>query len=152
MEKTSEFSRRYLAMSDAISYLENTITDIPADTIDSCNETLDAVRGKRGDTDVPVNTYMGMFDVARELMTVLLDRGQREDAIEDQLRAAIASIALPDEVELRKLARYRSMLELSLQRRLALLDQVRKLTAGKVVGNNAEERAREYRVKLRLVS
>ena len=71
-----------------------------------------------------------------------------EEAAQDELRTAISGIALPDEAELKKLARYRRMLEDSLQRRLAALDQLRRLTAGKA----DVEKAKEYRVKLRVVA
>ena len=48
----------------------------------------------------------------------------RGDVGETSAAAAIAGIALPDEAELKKLARYRAMLELSLQRWLAALEQI----------------------------
>jgi hypothetical protein len=95
--------------------------------------------------------YFELFEATRQVMGLLLDRGQREDAAQDALRANIAGIALPDVAELKNLARYRKMLEDPLQRRLAALDQLRRLTAGKVAGQTDMERAKEYRVKLRVV-
>ena len=77
--------------------------------------------------------------------------GKQQDIEQDELRAGIAGIALPDEAELKKLARYRAMLEASIQRRLTALEQLRRLTAENVTGEKDVERAKEYRVKLRLV-
>ena len=120
--------------------------------IDACDAALDEVRGKRDDVEISPSTYMQVFETCRVLMTALLDMGQRQDVEQDQLRAAIAGIALPDEAELKKLARYRAMLELSLQRRLAALEQLRRLTAGNVAGEKDVERAKEFRVRLRVVA
>ena len=68
-----------------------------------------------------------------------------------ELRKAIAGIALPDKDELTKLAKYTAMLEASLQRRLAALAQLREILAGRTSGEQDAERAREFRVRLRLV-
>jgi hypothetical protein len=68
------------------------------------------------------------------------------------LRAAITGIALPDEAELRKLGRYRKLLEDSLQRRLAALEQLRKLTAERREAGADAEKSREFRVRLRVVA
>ena len=102
--------------------------------------------------EISPSSYMAVFESCRVLMATLLDMGRDQDVEQDRLRAAIAGIALPDVAELKKLARYRSMLELSLERRLAALEQLRKITAGNVVGEKDVERAKEFRVKLRVVA
>jgi hypothetical protein len=151
-EKTTEFKRRFDAMVNAINLIEATVPGVQADVIETCNDLLTRVHGNKGETEVDRVVYVELFLAARQVMGLLLDRGQVEDAAQDELRAAIAGIALPDEAELKKLARYRKMLEDSLQRRLAALDQLRKLTAGMVAGEADVEKAKEYRVKLRVVA
>lgn len=151
-EKTTEFKRRFDAMVNAIDLVEATVAGIPADLIETCNDQLTRLHGNKGETGVDQIAYVEVFQAARQVMGLLLDRGQREDAAQDELRANIAGIALPDEAELRKLGRYRKMLDDSIQRRLAALDQFRKLTAGKVAGQADVEKAKEYRVRLRIVA
>jgi hypothetical protein len=85
------------------------------------------------------------------MMRALMAVGDQASAANDHLREAVATIAIPDEKELKKLARYRKLLEDGLQRRLAALDQLRKLTATAARPEDAS-RAREYRVRLRVVA
>jgi hypothetical protein len=150
--RTTDYQNRYKTLVDAVSYVENTVQNIPTVLVEACQDALEEVRGKKDDNVVSGAAYAAMFQVARELVSVLLDEGKRQDAQQDELRAAIAGIALPDEAELKKLGRYRSMLELSLERRLTALEQMRKLTAASVAGEKDQEKAREYRVKLRVVA
>ncbi len=151
-EKDNEFKRRFDAMVNAINMIEATVAGIPADLIETCNDLVARLPGVKGQTEVDQAAYVELFEAARQVMGLLLDRGQREDAAQDELRANISGIALPDEAELKKLARYRKMLEDSLQRRLAALDQLRKINASMVAGEADVERAREYRMKLRVVA
>ena len=150
--RTSDFNRRHTAMCEAVELVGASVTGIAVHLVDVCDATLDDVRGKRNDVEICPSSYMRVFETCRVLMTALLDMGQRQDVDQDQLRAAVAGVALPDEAELKKLARYRGMLEASLQRRLAALEQLRKLTIGNVAGEKDAVRAREYRLKLRVVA
>jgi hypothetical protein len=150
--RSPDFDRRYRTMCEAVALVDATVTGIPMHLVDACDAALDVVRGKRGDVEISPSSYMTVFETCRMLMATLLDMGRDQDVEQDRLRAAISGITLPDEGELKKLSRYRSMLELSLQRRLAALEQLRKLTAGNVVGEKDQERAREFRVKLRVVA
>jgi hypothetical protein len=150
--KTTDFQNRYKTIVDAVSYVENTVQNVHTVLVEACQEALEEVRGKKDNNVVSGPAYAATFKVTRELMTALLDLGRDQDAEQDRLRAAISGIALPDEAELKKLARYRAMLEVSVQRRLAALEQVRKLTAGNVADQKDVERAKEYRVKLRVVA
>lgn len=68
------------------------------------------------------------------------------------MRKSIATVALPSEAELKKLQRYRKILEEGLQRRLAALDQLRKLGDATVRSDSEKATAREFRVKLRVVT
>jgi hypothetical protein len=144
--------RRKDALGAALAQVEATVAALPAGLTETCHDLLDQLHGQQGDFEVPMDTYSRLFDAARELMTVLLDRGHAEEAVQQELRAAIAGIALPNKEELAKLAKYRSMLETSLQRRLAALDQIRKLNAGRVASESGAEKAKEYRVRLRVVA
>jgi hypothetical protein len=152
VEKNTEFKRRFDAMVNAIDLVEATVAGIPADLIETCNDQLTRLHGNKGQTEVDQAVYVELFEAVRQVMGLLLDRGEREDAAQDELRANIAGIALPDEAELKKLARYRKMLEDSLQRRLAALDQLRKITAGRVAAEADVDKAKEYRVRLRVVA
>jgi hypothetical protein len=151
-EKDDAFTRRFRTMAGAVAVVEATVTDISSATLETCNELLTQLHGRRGEAEVPQAAYAELFQAARQLLTDLLDRGHAQDAAQDELRAAIAGIALPDKEELAKLARYRSMLETSLQRRLGALEQLRRLSAGMVAGQADAEKAKEYRVKLRVVA
>jgi hypothetical protein len=150
--RTPDFDRRYGTMCEAVALVNATVTGIPLHLVDACDAALDEARGKKDAVEISPSSYMKVFETCRMLMTTLLDMGQRQDAEQDQLRASISGIALPDEAELKKLARYRAMLEISLQRRLAALEQLRKLTAANVAGEKDQEKAREFRVKLRVVA
>lgn len=147
----AEFTRRLGSMTEAVGFVEATVAAAPANLIEAC-DTLLAQLQELENAPVPAGLYAKTFDAARVLLTFLLDQGKAEDAAQDELRAAISGIALPDEVELRKLGRYRKMLEDSLQRRLAALDQVRKLRTDRRADPADIERAREYRVRLRVVA
>ena len=94
--------------------------------------------------------------------TLLLRQGERRQvrfvtragfvvaAHEHEPTQSSAAISLPDEGELKKLARYRKLLEEGLQRRLLALEQMRKMNEGRAA-EQGSERAKEFRVKLRLV-
>ncbi len=150
-EKGTEFRRRFGAMASAIGLVEATVASPPAGYLGVCNELLDRLHGRQEELGVDQAAYLGLFDAAREVMTVLLDRGHAEEAALEELRACIAGIALPTKEELAKLAKYRAMLETSLQRRLAALEQLRKITVNTNVTEAAVDKSKEYRVKLRVV-
>jgi hypothetical protein len=151
-EKGPEYMRRFRALGDALDLVEVTVNGVPADLMEVGRDLLARLHGTAADQTVKPELYQAVFDHARRVMTLLLDKGQAEDASQDELRAAIAGIALPNKDELAKLAKYRSMLETSLQRRLATLDQLRNLTASKAADAGGGDKAREYRVKLRIVA
>ena len=150
--RTPDFDRRYRTMCEAVALVDATVNGIPMHLIDACDAALDEVRGRRDDVEISPSTYMTVFETCRRLMTTLLDMGRDQDVEQDRLRAAIAGIALPDVAELKKLAKYRAMLETSLGRRLGALEVLRRLTAGNVAGEKDVERAKEFRVKLRVVA
>jgi hypothetical protein len=150
--RTPDFDRRYRTICEAVALVDATVTGSPLHLIDACDAALDEVRGKRGEVEISGSSYVTVFETCRVVMSMLLDMGRDQDVEQDRLRAAIAGIALPDEAELKKLARYRSMLELSLGRRLTALEQLRRLTAGNMADESDVVKAREYRVKLRVVA
>lgn len=152
-ERTAEFTRRFKAMRDALDFVAATVVEIPADLPASCDPFLVALHGSKGDVDVPMEAYNGLYLSASRVMAKLLQHGDRVEATQDELRKAIATIALPDKEELAKVAKYRRTLEEGLLRRLQALDQLRKMTAGATTARTEAEEAsaRQYRVKLRLV-
>ena len=149
MPKPGEDVRRQVsALRHAVGVVETTVPDIPREMVAALDDLLDQLLAG----GVLDEIHRQAFDAARVLLTFLLDRGAAEDAEQDRLRAAISDLALPEEAELRKLGRYRKLLEDSLQRRLAALDQLRKITAGQVAVEADVEKAKEYRVRLRVVT
>jgi len=126
-ERDDDFRRRYTLMSGSISFVELTVPGIPADVLNACFDLQERVRGTKDDPTVPRGAYLALAHVARVLY-LLLREGEKVSAVQDDLRKAIATLALPDEAELKKLARYRKILEDGLQRRLAALEQLRKLS------------------------
>lgn len=150
-KRDREFTRRFEAMVNAVTFVEATVPGVPASLIEACEGALDALQGEKDDA-ISGEGYAKAFDAARALLTFLLDKGKAEDAEQDELRAAISNIALPDKTELAKLAKYRSMLETSLQRRLAALEQVRRLSVERRESGADADKAREYRVRLRVVA
>jgi hypothetical protein len=150
-ERDDEFLRRYQVLSAAISFVE-VVPGVPADLLNACAELQDRVRGERNDLTVPRDAYLALAQAARVLMATLLTQGDQLDSVQQDLRKAIATLALPDEGELKKLARYRKLLEDGLQRRLAALEQLRKLGSATARSEEAKATARGYRLKLRVVA
>jgi hypothetical protein len=146
-----EFSRRLAVMSSAISFARIAVPDLGADAFDACEDQLAAVRGTKGDLSVLREAYAGLDQAARVLMAKLLEHGDKVESTQESLRNLIATVALPDEAELKKLGRYRKMLEEGLQRRLTALEHLRSLSSLAASTDDEKAAAREYRVRLRLV-
>jgi cell division protein ZapA (FtsZ GTPase activity inhibitor) len=97
-----------------------------------------------------MDAFVAPYEAARQVMARLLERGDRVHATQEDLRKAIATISIPD--ELKKLGRYRKLLEEGLQRRLAALDQLRKLSVATARSEEEKATATAYRVRLRVVA
>lgn len=153
-ERNGEFYRRVRAISSALDLVASAVTDVPADLMQACEPHVsDLILAPKGETNVPMHAYAGLYEAARNVMGRLLDRGERVHAAQEDLRKAIATISIPDEQELKKLGRYRKLLEEGLQRRLAALTELRKLSAATSTRNEEEQAAaRAYRVRLRVVA
>jgi hypothetical protein len=147
----AEFIHRLGQLGRAVSVVEDTVTEVPKALVEACSRHLDRLRNRSGGAVVEIDARAQLGLAARMLMARLLEEGDKVDATQDQLRACIAGLALPDKAEFAKLAKYRSMLELGLQRRLATLEQLRKLRTDKAASAEDDERARDFRVRLRLV-
>ena len=160
-EADEELGRRIKAISQAVAVVEATVMEVPAvpgipavpaELVPHCDDLITEIQTDHHHGRFSPETYMKLGEATRTLMGALLDVGHAEAAAQDELRAAVASIALPNKDELAKLAKYRAMLETSLQRRLVALDQIRKLSASSAIGEAAVDKAKEYRVKLRVVA
>lgn len=156
-----EVRRRLKVISHAMVVVETTVMEVPPvpgvpavppELVTRCDEFIVELQRDLHAGQFSTDTYTALGDAARTLMATLLDIGHAEAAAQDELRAAVASIALPNKEELAKLAKYRAMLEMSLQRRLAALEQLRKLAAANTATEADQVKAREYRVKLRVVA
>jgi len=150
-ERTPEFLSLFRLVSDGIDLVRATVPGISADALAACDDGLAVLWGRTPSAPVSAESYNAAFIAVRVLMAELIEIGDRESAAEDEMRKAVATVAVPDEKELKKIARYRAMLETSLQRRMAALEQLRSLAPAQAPANEDKERAREYRVKLRLV-
>lgn len=147
-ERNAEFIRRLTLLSDAVDTVEGLVVDLPADLMAQCNALLAQLHYAVGGKVVPMGSYPEVFHAAGKVMGALMKKGDQDEAAQQELRKAIATIALPNEAELKKLARYRKLMEEGLQRRLQSLEQLRKLAVASV---ETTEKAREFRVKLRVV-
>jgi hypothetical protein len=152
LQRDDEFTRRVRMLSEAITYVEDRLPEISRDLVETCSQHLNGVRGRKEDPAVYRQAYVEVAHAARVLMATLLTQGDQLEATQQGLRTAIATIALPDENELKKLTRYRRLLEDGLQRRLATLEQLRKLGGAIVRSEEEKATARDYRVRLRVVS
>lgn len=150
-ERDQDFLGRLTAMSEALDVVEGLVAGLPADLMHRSQDLLAQLHYSVGGRVVPTDAYAELFKVAGKVMVALMGRGDRDVTVQQELRKAIATIALPNEADLKKLARYRKLLEEGLQRRLQALEQLRKLAVASPVAETTEK-AREYRVKLRVVA
>lgn len=151
-EKCQNLTALLGAMNDALEQVQSLVPHVQADLIDDAIEVLNQLFNSVGTVTVNMPLVKTMIEKAGRLMVGLLDVGARDEGAQQELRAAIATIALPDEAELKKLGRYRKILEEGLHRRLLSLEQLRKLAATSPATKETTEKAREYRVKLRVVA
>jgi hypothetical protein len=153
-ERNAEFYRRVRAINSALDLVASVVPDLPGELMQACERHVaDLLLAPKAETTVPMPVYVALYEGARQVMARLLERGDRVHAVQEDLRKAIATISIPDEQELKKLGRYRRLLEEGLQRRLAALDQLRKLSAATSERNEQEQAAaRAYRVRLRVVA
>jgi hypothetical protein len=86
-ERDDEFRRRYTLLSGAISFVEVAVPGIPAS------------KSSLGTPSAEVSVHRDVYSAhaARVVMALLLEEGQKTDALQDDLRKAIATLALPDE-------------------------------------------------------
>jgi hypothetical protein len=153
-ERDAEFYRRVRTISSALDLVASVVPDLPGELMQACEpHVTDLLLASKAETNVPMPAYVALYEAARQVMARLLERGDRVHAVQEDLRKAIATISIPDEQELRKLGRYRKLLQEGLQRRLAALDQLRKLSVATSERNEQEQAtARAYRVRLRVVA
>lgn len=148
-QRGPEIDLRIQVMQSALFALSDLIESPPMDLVADCHRHLTAVADATAHPAIPAAAVNALVDAAQKLLDVLFERATRDEAVQAELRAAIAGIALPAEAELRKLARYTKLVEESLARRLAALEQLRKATEN--VTPATEEQAREFRLRLRVV-
>ncbi len=80
----------------------------------------------------------------------LMARGDAEDVQLEEIRKSVATISLPSEHELRKLARYRRLIEEGLVRRLQALELTKKLTTNRPAAEHDLVAAKDFRLRLRI--
>ncbi len=152
-ERGVEFYRRVRTISSALDLVASVVPDLPGELMQACEPLVtDLLLAPKAETNVPMPAYVALYEAARQVMVRLLERGDRVHAVQEDLRKAIATISTPDEQELKKLGRYRKLLEEGLQRRLAALDQLRKLSVASARSEEEKAAATAYRVRLRVVA
>ncbi|WP_242370610.1 hypothetical protein [Anaeromyxobacter sp. SG26] len=148
-ERGPEIERRVGMMQSALSMVSDLIESPPMDLVATCHRHLTAIADTRAHPSIPGASVNALIDGAQKLLDMLVERAGRDEAVQQELRAAIAGIALPAEAELKKLARYSKMVEESLARRLVALEALREATEN--ITAATEEQAREFRLRLRVV-
>ena len=149
-ERGEELVRRVQAIRKALCLLMEALPDFPLDGVAEVERLLLMTSDRVAHIELPPDLPELVQEALRGVLVALLARGEVEQARQEQIRMAVATIALPAESELKKLADTGSQLEDGLQRRLQALDLMRKLTADRP-GQQDPEKAREFRVRLRLV-
>lgn len=96
-KRDPEFVRRVGAMSDALEQVESLGVDLGPGLLQEASHVLNQLH--YAPSEVPTAAIGQMFEAARKVMATLLDVGERNEALVQQLRAAIATIALPDETD-----------------------------------------------------
>jgi hypothetical protein len=145
-----ELQRRVDEMQAALSFVPNTIEDTPMGLVATCHRHLTALVDQTAHPELPAASFAALVDAAQQLMDWLMERARGAEAEQETLRKAMSAVALPPEAELKRLARYVKLTEESLARRLAALDQLRKVTVG--VSPTMQEQARAFRLRLRVVT
>lgn len=151
-ERGQKLTELLEAMNDALEQVQSAVPHLQGELLNDAVEVLNQLYNTVGTATVNTSLMKTMLEKAGKVMAGLLDVGACDEAAQQELRAAIATIALPDEAELKKLARYRRILEEGLHRRLLALEQLRKLAASSPATTETTDKAREYRVKLRVVA
>jgi hypothetical protein len=149
-ERGPEIEKRIAVMQAAINLISDALDETPMELVAACHGPLMALADRRAHPELPVARLAALVDGAQHLLDWLVERATRDEAAQEDLRKAIAGIALPAEAELKKLARYTRMIEESLTRRLAALEQLRK--ANETTSAATEEQARAFRLRLRVVT
>jgi hypothetical protein len=148
-QRGPEIDLRIHVMQTALFAVSDLVESPPMDLVADCHRHLTAIADKTAHPAIPAASVNALVDAAQKLLDALFERATRDEAVQTELRAAIAMIALPAEAELKKLARYAKLVEESLTRRLAALEQLRNATEN--VTPATEEQAREFRLRLRVV-
>lgn len=150
-ERTPDVEKNLKKLIKALADVSERMPALPGELVEACEPHIHRLLHMPSEGGIfSPEAYQALSAAAGKVMWWLLHEAEREDAAQTELRKAIAGLALPDEVELRKLARYRKILEDGLQRRLLVLDQMRKLTESRPAEQGGEQ-AKAFRVQLRLV-
>ena len=150
-ERGEELVRRVQVIRKALCVLMEALPDLPLDGVAEVERLLVMTDDQNAHPELPPDHHERVQEALRSVLVALLARGEVEQARQEQIRIAVATIALPAEGELKKLSRYRKTIEDGLQRRLQALEMMRKLAADRP-GQPEPERSKEYRIRLRLVT
>lgn len=150
-ERGEELSRRVQAVRKVLALVMEVLPDFQLDGVAEVERLLLMTGDRVAHLELPPDFPERVREALRGVLVDLLSRGEVEQKRQDEIRKAVATIALPGESELKKLTRYRRQLEDGLQRRLQALETMRLLTANRP-GPEDADKAREFRLRLRLVT
>ena len=148
--KDGELSRRIKIMRSALDLVTDLLPDLALEPFAAVDLLLTRACDSASGRDLPDGLHREVQDKVREILISLMARGDAEEAQQEEIRIAVAALALPAEHELRKLARYRKSLEEGLLRRLQALELTKKLTADRPAAEHDLGAAREFRLQLRI--
>jgi hypothetical protein len=150
-ERGDELTQRVQVIRKALALIMEVLPDFQLDGVAEVDRLLLMTGDRVAHLELPPDLPARVLEALRGVLVALLARGEVEQARQEETRIAVATMALPAESELKKLARYRRQLEDGLQRRLQALEIMRRLTTERP-GQQDPEKAREYRLRLRLVT
>jgi hypothetical protein len=147
-----DLARRLQSLSDALDLVACIAGSVSPEKLAACEPLISRLRRVSPGAAVPEGSCAELCHASRMVMGELIDRGDRIEADQGDMRKAVATLAIPDEKELSKLGRYRRMVEEGLHRRLQALECLRRLSTTAAPDAASVNRASEYRMRLRVVS
>ncbi|AFE05830.1 hypothetical protein COCOR_04429 [Corallococcus coralloides DSM 2259] len=126
------------------------VPELPQAVVQPLSQALDAAKESLSKDRVKKDEYAALGNAAKMVRGALREKLACEEAALQPLRERLAAeVLLLEDADLKKMERHRRLLENSMQRQLALLDQVRaQVTTARP---EAQAGAKELRVKLRVV-
>jgi hypothetical protein len=150
LRRDGELSRRIKVMRSALDTVTDRMPDLALEPFAAVDLLITRACDPASGRDLPDGLHQEVQDRVRKILISLMARGDEEEARQEEIRVAVAALALPAEHELRKLMRYRKGIEEGLLRRLQALELTRKLIDDRLAAEQDLGAAREFRLRLRI--